>query len=253
MEIRNTRFVVPVLVLAAAASLSADSVKLRTGKVVQGTFTGADASTVRLLLPNGQRADFPVLAVESIAFSARTPPPPPPDPAVAPVSVLVPKGSMVAVRLAEAIDVDGSKAGMTFRSIVDDPVMLNGKVVIPRGAVAILQAAKVEQSGKIKGSDNITLKMNSISLGGRTYDVVTTYVETKGEGEGKKSTRKIAGGAGLGAIIGGIAGGGTGAAIGAAVGGGAGLAMSASGEEHLKLAAETRLQFQLSAAVSIQP
>ena len=52
--------------------------------------------------------------------------------------------------------------------------------------------------------------------------------------------------------VGGIAGGGEGAAIGAAIGGVTGAAVSAGGEEHLKLPAETRLQFQLTAAVSIR-
>ena len=56
----------------------------------------------------------------------------------------------------------------------------------------------------------------------------------------------------LGAIIGGIAGGGEGAAIGAAIGGVTGAAVSAGGEEHLKLPAETRLQFQLSGAIRVQ-
>jgi hypothetical protein len=67
------------------------------------------------------------------------------------------------------------------------------------------------------------------------------------------TTRNVAGGAGLGAAIGGIAGGGTGAAIGALAGAGAGAVMSASGTEHLKLPAETRLTFTLSAAVTLQP
>src|SRR5262249_60393654 len=88
--------------------------------------------------------------------------------------------------------------------------MLDGKVVIPRNAVVMLQAAKVEQAGKMKGSDNITLKANTLAFGGVTYDVVTAYVETKGSGEGKKTARKVGGGAGLGAIIGGIARGGDG-------------------------------------------
>ena len=59
------------------------------------------------------------------------------------------------------------------------------------------------------------------------------------------------GGAGLGAIIGGIAGGGTGAAIGAAVGGTGGAVISASGEQHLKVPAETRLEFKLESDVKI--
>jgi hypothetical protein len=142
---------------------------------------------------------------------------------------------------------------MKFKAIVDDPVMMGGSIVIPRGASAVLQAASVQQSGKMKGSDKISLKLNSVSFGGYAYEVTTGYVETKGKGEGKKTGRKVGGGAGLGAIVGGIAGGGSGAAIGAAVGAGAGAAVAAGGEEHLKLPAETRLTFQLSAAVAIRP
>jgi hypothetical protein len=116
----------------------------------------------------------------------------------------------------------------------------------------MLQAVKVEQSGKMKGSDKITLKMNAVGFGGMVHQVATTYVETKGKGEGKKTGRKIGGGAGLGAIVGGIAGGGEGAAIGAAIGGVTGAAVAAGGEEHLTLPAETRVQFTLSTAVTIQ-
>src|SRR5205085_9787213 len=108
------------------------------------------------------------------------------------------------------------------KATVDDPIMIGGAIVIPRGASAVVQAVNVQQSGKMKGSDKVTLKLNSIGFGGVAYPVATEYVETKGSGEGKKTTRKVAGGAGLGAIVGGIAGGGQGAAIGAAVGGAGG-------------------------------
>ena len=104
----------------------------------------------------------------------------------------------------------------------------------------------------MKGSDKITLKLNTITFGGSVYEVTTAYVETKGKGEGKRTARKVGGGAGLGAIVGGIAGGGEGAAIGAAIGGVTGAAVASSGEEHLKLPAETRLQFQLAQAVTIR-
>jgi hypothetical protein len=142
---------------------------------------------------------------------------------------------------------------MTFKSLLDDPVMIGGKVVLPRGAAVVLQAVKVEQAGKMKGSDRIVLKANSLSLGGRKYDVVTTQVEQKGGGEGRKTARKVAGGAGLGAVIGGIAGGGSGAAIGAVAGTATGAIVSSQGTEHLELPAETRLQFTLNAAVTVQP
>jgi hypothetical protein len=167
--------------------------------------------------------------------------------------VTVPSGTIVNVRLTKGIDVDAAQAGMTVRALVDDPILLRGAVVIPRGAGATVQAVRVEQSGAMKGSDRITMKLNSISVGGVAYDVASTYVETKGAGEGKKTVRKVGGGVGLGAIVGGIAGGGKGAAIGALVGGGTGAVVASKGREHLTLPAETRLQFQLSSGVTVRP
>ena len=206
-------------------------------------------------------SEVPLEDAVGVEFSARKPAPnrrrrrpkpsPRPTPAARP-TVTVPAGTGVNVRLTQAIDVDVSQAGHTFKAIVDDPVMIGGSIVIPRGASAIVQAVQVTQSGKMKGSDKISLKLNSIGFGGVVYQVATTYVEAKGKGEGKRTARKIGGGAGLGAIVGGIAGGGEGAAIGAAVGGITGAAVASGGEEHLKMPAETRLQFQLSAAVNIQ-
>jgi hypothetical protein len=166
---------------------------------------------------------------------------------------LVPAATSINVRLAQEIDVDASKSGMRFKGVVDDPVMLNGQVVIPRGAAAALQAVKVQQSGTMKGSDKITLKVNTLSFGGRSYDIATDYVESSGKGEGRRTARKVGGGVGLGAVVGGIAGGGEGAAVGALVGGVTGAAVASAGEEHLRLPAESVLQFKLSAAVAIQP
>ena len=239
----------------ADATLSADRVRLRSGQAVDASFLSADVNVVRVLLANGRIAEFPVTDVAALEFTPRpqAQPASAPDPAKAPRPVTVPSGAVLAVRLTQAIDVDATQTGASFKAVLDDPVMMGGVVVIPRNAAVAVQAVNVEQAGKMKGADKITLKANTITFGGRRYDVVTSYVETKGEGEGKKSTRKVAGGAGLGAIVGGIAGGGTGAAIGALAGGAAGAVVASQGTEHLKLPAETRLQFKLTAAVTVQP
>jgi hypothetical protein len=268
MMFRRSPLVTLVLVLALGATLSADRVRLRSGKVVQGTFIGADSKTVRILLDSGQVSEAPIEDVIAVEFSARKPATPPPAPAPRPAAaapaapapaaapakktVTVPSGTPINVRLSQDIDADVSQAGHVFKAVVDDPVMLGGTIVIPRGAQAMVQAVKVEQSGKMKGSDKVSLKLNGIKFGGMVYDVTTAYVETKGKGEGSKTAKKVGGGAGLGAIVGGIAGGGKGAAIGAAVGAAGGTAIAAGGEEHLKIPAETRLTFNLSAAVNIQ-
>ncbi len=168
-------------------------------------------------------------------------------------SLAVPPGTKVNVRLTQDIDVDLAQAGMTSKTRVDDPVAIDGVIAIPREALAIIQAVKVAQSTEFKGSDKISLKLNTVSFGGRSYQVASEYATVQGKGEGKRTARKVGGGAGLGAIIGGIAGGGDGAAVGAIVGGIAGTAVAASGEEHLRLPAETRLQFTLTMKVLIEP
>jgi hypothetical protein len=175
------------------------------------------------------------------------------EPGRAPAPVVVKAGTVLNVRLTQAIDVDLAQAGMTFKGRVDDPVTIDGQIVIPREAGAVLQAVKVAQSGEFKGSDSISLKLNTVSFGGRVYQVATEYAVVQGKGEGKKTARKVGGGAGLGAIVGGIAGGGQGALIGAAVGGIAGTAVAASGKEHLQLPAETRLQFTLASSMRVEP
>ena len=113
-----------------SSSLSADRVRLRSGKVIAGIFIGGDSKSVRLLLE--RRADLggPARPRPSPS-SSRTQGPgggavrrgvAAPAAAPRPVAVTVPAGSRINVRLTQAIDVDTSKAGMTFKAVVDDPV-----------------------------------------------------------------------------------------------------------------------------------
>lgn len=186
----------------------------------------------------------PTLALCAVSLAAM------PSPEDGPV--MIPNGTAFRIRTIDAIDVDVAQAGMKFRASLDDPIIIDGEVVAPRGANVVLVASKVQQGGKMKGSDVLELKVNSILIRGRTYPVVTSLAQTKTDGEGKKTTRKVIGGAGLGAIIGGIAGGGTGAAIGALAGGAGGTILAASGQPHLKVPSETRLEFRLMADLKVK-
>ncbi|HYI93873.1 MAG TPA: hypothetical protein VEX68_10040 [Bryobacteraceae bacterium] len=236
------------LLLFAVTAAIADTVTLRSGQKIDGTFFGGTARQLQFQDSNGKTLTLPIGDVAGATFTA--PPPPPPPPKANGPSVQLPVGTVLHVRVIDAINVDLSKPGQTYRASIDDPIMLGGNVVIPRGADVTLQAAAVKQAGKLKGNDEISLKINSIAANGKRFDVVTDAVTQKGGSEGKKTARRAIGVAGLGAAIGGIAGGGQGAAIGAAAGAGAGLAASAGGQT-LKIPSETRLQFRLSSAVNI--
>jgi len=229
--------------------LQADTISLWNGKTVEGTFIGGTARQIEFLTAAGQTIKAPLTDVVSVEFSAPAYAAPKPEtrPAGPRPPVVIGAGLVFRVRTTDPIDVDSTQAGAQFRAALDDPILSGGNVIVPRGADVVLVAAKVKQGGRFKGSDLVELKVNSISVRGRLYPVVTSIVETKSAGEGKKTAGKVAGGAGLGAIIGGIAGGGTGAAIGALAGGATGTAVAASGQPHLTIPAETRLQFTLQA------
>jgi len=248
------RILLLLALVSIASLLQADTIVLRDGRSIEGTFLGGTARQLEFMPASGKALAVPVEMVKSMTFSQ-------PPPAVAPTpaapaanrrAVVLKAGTSFRVRTIDAIDVDATKAGAKFRGSLDDPLMVDGDVIVPRGADVALVASKVKQGGKMKGSDLIELKVNSITVGGRAYQVVTTMSETKSAGEGKKTTRKVLGGAGLGAAIGGIAGGGKGAAIGALAGGVGGTVLAASGQPHLKIPSETRLDFQLAADWKIQ-
>ena len=49
-----------VLVLGMSVSLSADRVRLRSGKIVEGMFMGGDSKSVRVLLDDGSVSEIPL-------------------------------------------------------------------------------------------------------------------------------------------------------------------------------------------------
>jgi hypothetical protein len=166
-------------------------------------------------------------------------------------TVLIPSGTTLHVRTTQPVDIYSSQVGLRLRAVVDDPVLVDGHVVVPRGTPATLEVVRVERSSNMQGRDRLTFKVRSIHLDGRTFPVTTSYVEVKGPSEGKRATRKILGGAGIGAAVGGILGGGGGAAAGAAAGGATGAVVAGSGKTHLSVPAETLLVFRFSAATRI--
>ena len=66
-----------LLVLGAGVPLSADKVKLKSGKVVEGQYMGGDSKAVRVLLASGQVSEIPLTEAVGVEFSPRKPRPRP--------------------------------------------------------------------------------------------------------------------------------------------------------------------------------
>jgi hypothetical protein len=167
--------------------------------------------------------------------------------------IVVPTGTVLTVRLGEALSSKDSQAGQTFTASVVSPVDVDGKTVIPAGSSATGTVVAAQAAGKFKGASLLQIKLDSITIGGHSHSIQTSSVARSEKGKGKRTATMIGGGAGAGAIIGALAGGGKGAAIGALVGGGAGTAGSAfTGNRDVTLPAESAVSFKLESPLEIR-
>jgi hypothetical protein len=166
--------------------------------------------------------------------------------------VNLPAGTRLRVRLDSELGSKISQPGESFSASVADDVLVNGETIIARGARAEGAVIDAKPLGRFKGGALLSVRLDRVRTRWGSYAVETAAIDRAEQGKGKRSAGFIGGGAGLGALIGGLAGGGKGAAIGALAGGGAGTAGTAfTGNKQIVLPAETVLTFRTEHAVRI--
>lgn len=166
--------------------------------------------------------------------------------------LVIPQGSRVTVRTNTAISTKTATNGETFSGSLAEPVLLDGKVVIPKNSPVEGVVAESDEGGRVKGVATLSLRLTHISVEGKRIPVQTSLYTKAARTTKKKDAVKVGIGAGIGAAIGALAGGGEGAAIGAASGGGAGTAVVlATRGDPAVVAAESVLSFRLTSGVTI--
>jgi hypothetical protein len=273
----KTRSALVACLLASAIAMPAwsDTLILRNGTTFPGTLTGATGNTIMFRDRRGGMHRYSVRDVESVQFGDA-----PDDSRGGPGGygqpnddrrddrgngndqgyrnqdnggydearmerVVLPMGTEVALSTNQRIDSKDVVEGQTFSAQVAEDIRdSDGSIAIPRGSDATLVTRRLE------GNGDITLDVDSISVGGRRYRVSTEDQELEnrrdGVGGNKRTGQFVGGGAVFGAIIGAIAGGGKGAAIGAVAGAGAGAgAQIITQGKEVHVPAETVLHFRL--------
>ncbi len=91
----------------------------------------------------------------------------------------LPAGTLLTVRLKNQISADGLTSSSTFTAVVEDPVVIDGKMVVPRGATVIGRIESARSSGEKQGY--VRLALNSLDVGGRDLPVSTSSLFARGK------------------------------------------------------------------------
>ncbi len=276
---KRLRLMLVVIVFAClAVSLSwADSLELKNGSLIKGKFVGGTDTQITFQV-GSSRQTYNIADIVSLKFdsdrsasdaSILTPhpattsdglvprPPAKVEKVVAPLPkntrfVTIPAGTRISVRMIDAIDSTQNQVGDRFQASLEEPLLVNGEEVVPKGTDVYGRLTQSNTSGTFTGKSQLGLELTGLVVNGRTFPVVTGEYSVVGKSRGASTAKRTIGGAAVGSIIGAIAGGGKGAAIGAGVGGGvgAGSEVVTKGDQ-VKVPSETLLDFTLQQDASV--
>ena len=162
----------------------------------------------------------------------------------------VPAGTTVSALMSADISSATAKVGQRFPAFLGSDLVVSGRLIAPKGTRVIGRVTEVAPGTGMGGAPVLALELTDIEIGGQVYAVGTAALRLSAEG--KNPTKKIVGGALLGAGIGAAIEGGEGAAVGAAVGAGAGTAAAAAASgNQVAAAAGSTLTFALSRPLTV--
>ena len=206
------------------------------GPITTASNTGSD------LGPNG---------VGSTSTPINNAPPPPPPP---PQKVTVPAGTVLQVRTVEGLSSETNHEGDSWHGTLNSDIVVDDQTVIPAGAEVDGHVTEAHAATHYTGGASLILGVDKVSFNGKSYQLATDTWQRKADTRGKNTVEKTAGGAAVGAILGGIFGGGKGAAIGSVAGGGVGAgANTITKGQKVELRPETLVSFKLQNPISVMP
>jgi len=224
----------------------ADTLTLTNGQVIVGIFQSRTAEGVSFIGPDGQAHTYPTGEVQNLAFG----PIPQPQPAQpAPQSVQLPSGTVILMRMGQTLDTSDAQAGQTFSGTLATNLAAQGYVVAFAGTTVYGQIIEANSAKRGSGTSSLKIQLTQIVINGTAVPITTSVFDSQGKSSTKRSFRRLLGGAGLGAAIGGIAGNaGMGAAIGAVSG--AALAVVQKGDQ-VQIPVEAQVSFTLLQSVTL--
>src|ERR1700730_13739863 len=167
--------------------------------------------------------------------------------------IVIPAGTTFSVTIDQSVSSKDSQPDLRVAASLGDPVIVDGRGVIRRGAKVTAKVIDAKSAGRFKGGAELGITLTSVDVEGHIYTIHTTNLIETSKGRGTRTAEGAAIGAGAGALIGALAGHGKGAVIGAGAGGGAGVAGAAmTGNREVTITAEEKHDVKLTRALDVQ-
>jgi hypothetical protein len=149
-------------------------------------------------------------------------------------TLVMPTGTRFLAVLDTRLSTDTNNTGDPFVATTIEPIMVDGRTVVPAGARIDGVLRDVQASGRIKDRARMTLVFQEIvDYAGKTHAMSALPLTIQAASKTRDDVIKIAAGSAAGAVLGAISGKKNGAVIGAAAGAGAGtiLVLATKGDD----------------------
>jgi len=92
----------------------------------------------------------------------------------------LPAGTLLTVRLKDPISSNGAAAGGAFAAIVDEPVVIEGETVVPRGASVAGRVESARPSTMNRNQGYLRLSLDKVDIAGRGLPIRTSSLFARG-------------------------------------------------------------------------
>ncbi len=240
---------VMALVTLRSPAVQADTLELRDGRLLEGTYAGGTSNTLRIQIEDRVEVipiqEVLALTIDSGSYSS--------GPASGSQksaadrrfdtgNINVRAGTHLLVRLSDNLNSGEDGTGGRFTAILETNLTVDGRLVAPKGSTVYGRLASTQRGGRTFGRGRLELELTDIVISGERYPIITSDYEVQGRSQG--TVTKTLGGAVLGALIDGSDGAKTGAAA------GLGLSLLTRGKQ-VSIPAGTLIDFRLQQPLTV--